>query len=280
MLLNNRVIFKNNTALTDLSVKLNNIHSGTETVDIIALQDALYIGSDLPFNHRYIDVSTANDQASVISVSLWDGAEWVPAVDVIDQTVGSAGKTLSQSGIISWTPDKDESWMCEDSTEEISDLSTLKIYNMYWAKLSFSSDLKATTALKYVGHKFSNEEDLGGFYPELLKSSVKTAFQSSKTAWTEQLVEAAETIVRDLRKKGIVWSENQVLDWQKFSEASSHKTAEIIWNAFGKNEEDRAEGARKAYKEAFSQQVFNVDKDKDGRLDKSEKMIARGIVRR
>lgn len=279
MLINNRIIFKDNTSLIDLSVKLNNYNSGTETIGIVAAQDAIYIGSDLPFNHRYFQVSTANDQASIITVSLWDGSQWNNAVEVIDQT-STTGMTLAQSGIISWTPDRDEVWQYARSTEDISDLSTLKIYDYYWAKFTFSANLKTTTALSYLGHRFSEDADLLAYYPDLLLTTTMSAFQTGKTNWNEQHIAAAEEIVKHLRKKQIIWSVNQILEWQQFTLAGVHKTARNIFAAFGENYKDDRDTAEGDYQKSMNMQVFNVDKNKNARLEKYEKVVYSGLTRR
>lgn len=280
MLLNNRIIWKNNAALVDLSVKLNDFHSGSEVIDIVAAQDALYIGSDLPFNHRYFEVSVVNALPSVVSVSLWDGSGWNPVVETIDQTQGTSGTTLSQSGIISWTPDRDEVWQYARSTEDITDLSTLKIYDYYWAKFTFSADLTSTTALSYVGHKFSEDNDLRAYYPDLLLTKTLTAFQAGKTTWNEQHIAAAEEIIKDLRKKRIVWSPNQILEWQQFTLASLHKVARNIFTSFGENYKDERDLADADYSRAMNMQVFNVDNNRNARLEPHEKIVSTGFRRR
>jgi hypothetical protein len=283
LLINNRLIWGDNGTLRDLSVALNNIFSGVEVIPFVAAEDKLYLGSDLPFNHRYFAVSVANDVASVVSVDIWNGSAWVPAVDVIDQTKSSSGASLAQSGIISWVADKNKSWGKNDSTENMtsSGLTSLKIYEMYWVRLSFSVNLKATTALKYVGHKFATDSDLGGYYPDLNRSTVLTAFQSGKTSWEEQHVLAAEEIIRDLRKKNVIWNRNQIFGWEEFTDASVHKLAEIAFTAFGNDYESRKESARANYEEALEKVVQSaIDKNADGKLQPEEKLPSYGRLYR
>lgn len=280
MLINNRIIWNDNSTLKDLSISLNNIFANDETIALVAADDKLYLGSDFPFNHRYFKVATANDQASVITAEIWNGSDWEDAVDVIDQTKDSTGAyTLSQSGIISWVLDRNKCWGNNSSTELMtgSGLTTLKIYDLYWVRLTFSGDLKATTALTYVGHKFSTDNDLAGYYPDLNRSTVKSAFSSGKTTWDEQHVLAAEEIIRDLRKKGIIFSRNQIFGWEEFTDAAIHKVAEIAFAAFGEAYEKRKESAREAYDEAMDKITFGgIDKDIDGRLSAHEKLPAHG----
>lgn len=275
MLINNRVIWKDNSSLKDLSAVLNNIFSGSSVIPFVADEDKIYIGSDLPFNHRYFKVDVVNDQASAVSVHIWDGSEWVAAVDVIDQTIDSTGAiSLSKSGIISWVTDRNQSWSKEDTTENMdgSGLETLKIYKMYWVRLSFSANLKTSTAIKYVGHKFSTDEEFSGYYPDLGRTNVKASFQTGKTNWDEQAVLAAEEIIRDLRKKDLIHSGSQIFGWEEFSDCSCHKTAEIVYRAFGADYEDRREAAFDDYVNALDKVQFNsLDKDADGRVEDYEK---------
>lgn len=279
MLLNNRIIWKDNAQLKDLSLNLSNFLSGVVQTGIVATEDALYIGSDLPFNHRWFEVSTVNDQASVLSIDIWDGNAWIPAVDVIDQTSAS-GKTFAQSGIISWVPDRYKSWGHENSSEDVDDLETLKIYNMFWVRIRFSGDLKATTALKYVGHKFSSDEDLAAEYPELANQSLKTSFQAGKTTWDEQHFLASEYIVQQLRAENIVYSENQIVDWQQFKSSSVHKVAEICFRAFGEDYFEELKVAQNAFGKAMATKSVNIDRNKNATIDTNEKDVSTRFLSR
>lgn len=280
MLSSQRIIFKDNSTLRDLSAKLGNYLSGTELLDIVAAQDALYIGSELPFNHRWFERSVANAIASTLSVSLWNGTEWKAAVDVKDLTANTSGASLAENGIVSWVPDKDESWMIEDSTEDISDLSTLKIYDMYWAKLTWSANLTGTTALAFVGHKFSSQEDLVSEYPELGDTNLMGAHTSGKTTWDQQAFAAAEYIIADLKNKSLIFSPNQILAWELFRLASIHKTAEIAFRGLGDNYRDNLIEANKAYKSAMDIKFPKVDLNANGRLEKGEKNVSTGYMTR
>lgn len=270
---NHRVIWKNNLTLTDISIEMNNYLEGTKTIDFVAAQDKLFIGSELPFNHRWFEVSTVNDQASAISsAELWNGYAWVPMVDIIDETSVS-GVTLAKSGNISWVPDRTASaWTAQQSTEQISDLSTLKIYNLYWVRLSFSADWKNTTALQFIGHKFSNDTDLSAEYPELSQSQIKTAYAAGKTTWNDQHLAAADQIIKDLKSKGIIWSKNQILDPEKFRLPSIHLTAAIIYRGMGAAYDDQRSEAFRSYKSAMDIKYFNVDTNANASLDDIERL--------
>lgn len=264
-----RIIFSDNGTLIDVSSSLNNYQSDSYVIPFVAAQDYLYIGSELPFNHRHFDISVANANNSAIEIRLWDGDSWELAVDINDMTSVS-NKSFAQSGIISWSKDRFKSWSIEDSTEDITGLSTLKIYKMYWLRLGFSSDLTSTTALNYIGHKFCNDTDFDIDYPDLNISATKTAFKSGKTNWNEQHYRAAEEIILFLRRKRELWSANQIFDWMQFNIPSMHKSAEIIMSAFGDDFKDNVELAKKRFSETINQYAFRLDKNEDGELDECE----------
>jgi hypothetical protein len=278
MLFNQRIIFDDNGVISDLSVNLNNLFAGTSTVNLALTTDYLYIGSDLPFNHRYFEVSTANANTSAISVEIWDGNAWNAAVDVIDQT-SSGGKTLAQSGYISWVTDRDNSWGQESTTEDIAALATLKIYDLFWVRFKVSANLSANTALQYVGHRFANDDDLGGYYPDLVQSAVMDAFETGKTNWSEQHFLAAEEIIQDIRKARIAWNANQILGWEQFNLAAVHKVAANIMFAFGDDYKDNRAEALKQYKDALNLKVFAIDANEDGHKTESETRDHKGIFR-
>jgi len=270
MLLLNRVIYKNDTVYTDYSRELSDINAGTLPLSIVAAEDALYIGSDLPFNHRYFSPSVVNAVAGTVSVSIWNGTSFIPAVDVINLT-STGGVPFAQDGLIMWSTDKSYGWAKEGTTENIAELASFKIYNSYWVKLTFSSN--AAFTINYLGHKFAKDADLSSYYGDLNRAAVREAFFEAVTAnWNVVHISAAEELIRDLRASQIVISPNQILDPDTFRDAACHKLAEIVYSSFGPSHADRLDYAVKKYKEAMNKVVFNVDKNMDGKLEFSEKI--------
>lgn len=267
MLSDNRIIWKDNATLRDLSQALSDYNSDGQVIDYVSAEDAIYLGSDLPFNHRYLEVSVVNALPATVAVEIWDGNSWVAAVDVLDETA-VGGATLARSGIISWVTPRDKSWGKEDTTENVDDLTSLRIYDMYWVRLKFSADLTPATALKYVGHKFSKDSDLFSEYAVLSRASMMTAVKAGKTDWHEQTIVAAEYIVADVRERNRnVVSSAQIFNWQMFNKASVHRTAEIAFSNFGEDYEDDRVKAGDYYKAAMNQPSYGVDSDGDGHVD-------------
>jgi len=280
MITRQRIFHGDNTTMKDMTSVVNRYNSESSTVDLVATEDYLYIGSDLPFNSRYFELDTVNTQASTIDkIQIWGGNSWNDAVDVMDLTEAS-GKSFARSGYIRWTLDRNESWGIESTTEDIAALSSLKIYDFYWARISFTGDFLPTTSVKYVGQKFSRDDDLQGRYNDLLNPDIIDAYQTGKTGWDEQHIAAAEDIFMELRRKKQLWHPNQALDHEAFALASTHKTASIIYNVMGDDYENELKKAEGSFFKALNLSFSPIDRSEDGRVDDCERRPTITLVRR
>jgi hypothetical protein len=265
-----RVIWSDNSVLKDLSINLCDFRAGTEVINFVSTQDYIYVGSLLPFNHKYIDVSVTNTNSATLSVDIWWNNSWTPAVDLFDGT-SVAGTPLSQSGIIRWNTHIERGWDCVQRSSDVDGLSGTEIYNMYWVRFKYSSNLLSSTALAFVGQKFSNDDQLYSFYSDLQNSTIKTAYEAGKTTWTEQHYMAAEYIIKDLRSRNMIYSADQVFEPEMLEEAAIHKTAEIIYRGMGAEfDRDKTE-AYKSYMSCMGTKFFNIDKNKDGSVSPLER---------
>lgn len=270
MISRQRVIYSDNGVLTDQSKAASNMFSAPITTALVTAEDYIYVGSDLPFNHRYFQVSTANTNSSVMSVDIWDGNDWTAAVDVIDYT-SVGGKTLATKGIISWSLDRTGFFGAEEDTADIPALSTLKIFDMYWVRFKVSASLSATTAVDYIGFKFADDNDLGAYYPDLLHTSLLDAYETGKTTWETQHILAAEECINHLKSRKMIWSPNQILNWEQFRLAAVHKVAKNIYAAFGDAYNEQRSNAEKEFSKAMNLGITELDRNEDGRRDNNEK---------
>ena len=129
---------------TDTSVTLSAFASGR----------ALYVGSAIPFRGAHIDVDGANSTGStVITVSYWNGAEWV---DTGDSDGTSSSVSLDQDGAITWTVPS--AWQLStldklaSAAGESLDSSGQKYKdtNMYWTKWTWNQDMDAAVTLDHI----------------------------------------------------------------------------------------------------------------------------------
>jgi len=267
-----RFIFSNNGTLSDQTTSLSDYHQGTFVIDYTQNEDAIYIGSSLPFNSVFISVSTPNAIASPPSVALWNGDSWKNAVDVIDETNG-----LFNSGYLTWTPNKDEVWHMEDS-EDIPELSTLTIYDLYWIKITLSATITPTTALNWIGQKFCSDNDLTNEYTLFSNSTFRGNYKAGKTSWENEIIIASRLMVEDIKKRRAIESGEQLLVRSMLLDACVAKTAQLIFKNLGDDYKDDAENAKKEYYERINKANFGSDKNNDGRLDPSEKRVVANVL--
>jgi hypothetical protein len=140
-----RVLWKNGVTLTDVSVAANDWRGAGVTFAYLS-GDYLYLGTELPFNRKYFDVSSPNAVTAAVSVDLWTGDSWIAVKDLVDETA-VAGKSLAVAGDVSWAQDIDNMrWTSQRISSEVTGLSGTNIYNLYWVRFSWSATLTASTA--------------------------------------------------------------------------------------------------------------------------------------
>lgn len=270
MIQDQRVIYGS----TDISVAVNNFRSANAAF-AYTTGEYLYIGSILPFNNLWFETGVANTEATNLSLSIWWGNAWESAVDILDETDG-----LTKTGRINFSTNRLKGWDIEQTTDDVAGLEAFEIYWRYWVRLSWSASFSNTTTIAYVGQKFSDESSLYSYYPDLSQTDVLTGFKADKTDWKEQHYMAAEHIVMDLKKRDIIKSRGQLLDWSLFQEASCHRVAEMVYTAFGRPYFDQLLEARRSYSNAMNLKNYSVDLNQDGNLSHYERKITTNFVTR
>ena len=289
-LVTQRVFHSDNNILIDLSVAVGDPISSSTTLPFVASEDFVYIASDFPFNHRWIEIAVNNTSATEIGIDIWfDGqvnnpAGWKPAFDIIDQTA-IGGVSFARSGLIQWTTDREEGWHRSLDSEDIEGFTEKGLYDRYWLRIKWSADLDITTAISYIGHKFSNDNEMYVHYPDLNNQDMIDAFNPSVpsatvTTWDQQHFAAAEEIIRDLRRDKIALSPNQLLDHELFRDAGIHKAAAIIFNGMGDAYSENMTASEKKYQKARDLGFLNVDLNRDGNLSRREMVQSTGFATR
>lgn len=271
-----RVLFWDDSAssFTDITKQVNTNDSSSASLTFDA-GDKLYIGSYFPINHKYLRVSTANIVPSTVSIEYYGASQWNAVVDTLDYT-DSAGVPLSQSGILQFTPDRDEPWnLVTDSSDEsflTEFASGPVIYDKYWTRISFSAVVSFD--LQYVGALLANESDLTDEYPHLNQSVLLSSWEAGKTDWFDQRLAASEYVIKDLTKKSVIIERSQVLDVATLQDAAVHKCAVIIMNGLGaKNYVAEIEAAQKMYSLAINIKKYDIDANANGQKERFEKNL-------
>lgn len=270
--LNQRVFHNAGGNLVDVTTLVNDYRSGCYDMDY-QVGEYLYIGSDMPFNHKFFDIKTDNAVATTAKVEYWDGKCWTEAVDVIDQT-GVGPIPLQGCGTLTWVVDcKCPSWCPVCKSEDVEGLEDTCVCDMYWIRISWDQDIEFE--LNHIGYNFSDDAELFTQYPDLCDQCTMDCFApksdpGTKTDYKEQHYAAAECIIKELRSCGVVWSPANIFDWESLQSASIHKTAEIIYGAKGQAYEYNRKLAEEKYNKCMDIKSVISDKNKNGALDNRE----------
>jgi len=274
-----RVLYSDDGTITDITNQMSNYHSDTYTFSgFVASEDYIYVGNVAPFNHFYLKMDTASVASTTMTVEYWSGNDWREMVEINDETNGLTG-----NGFITFVPDRNYSWVDADTNgqgQQITGLTSLTIYDKYWIRISFNNDLTADCVISWIGQKFSNDNDLGSEFPDLVRSSVLTAFESGKTDWEEQHVRAAEIIVNELITKKVIFAKGQILERNSFMLSSVSKVAELIFNSFGDDYIDQKKDARNEFEKRIDKCIYDVDSNLDGELTDNEMSNRQGFMTR
>lgn len=274
-----RVLKNITSTLTDISVVSNDYYAQTSSI-VLTTTDYLYMGQRHPFNHFYLKMGVANENALTLTLQAWDGDSWVEVVDILDETAG-----LTQDGFITFVPDKQQSWSIDDTVdssgnEDVTGLGDVTIYDRYWLRLKVSAEMSAGSTLSWIGNIFSTDNDLKTEYPELSVSTYLAAWETGKTSWEEQHVRAAENVISDMISKNVIDYKGQILERNKLKLAAVHSVAEMIYTGLGDDYEDNRLRALGKYKKQINKRLFAVDKNRDGRLSQNESKSRTGNISR
>lgn len=276
--MNKRILYSDNGTLIDFSVNLNKYNAIESEFSYVAGEDFIYIGSRLPFNSLYFKLNASNTIPAKMKIEVYDGESWEEVNEVIDETEG-----FFKSGHVTFTPDRDAGWQHENTNDEgsfVPGLQSVKIYDQYWMRVSFDVTLDSDCSLLWVGSLFCDDSDIGSEYPDLVKSSVLSAFQSGKTNWEEQRVRASEVLIQDLMINRVIVDSGQMLEKEDYRVACVQKVAEIIFNAFGDDYIDNRQRAREEYQRRLSNPIKRIDHNANGVEEKVESFNSQGWLSR
>jgi hypothetical protein len=261
-----RILKKDDLGLHDLSIinqdETNFIDFESESTD------SFYIGKYLPFNNFYIDIKKICKENVNINISIWTGRNWEPAADILDGTCSSLG-TFKRSGVIQFFPDKKDKWtsITDTSLYAQSGLSSKKIYDLYWIKISFSDQITECEANK-ISYLFTTSQQLDNIDVQI--NSYLSAFGTGKTNWNTEIMTASSQIVAELRSRGVIKEEGELLRLSDISHACDYKSLSIIYTSLGVSFTEKRDYYENKYSQLISQKYFTLDQDENGSISTSE----------
>lgn len=251
------------------------------TADTLALEmttsDVFYMGFKQPFATRYFHFTTPNTNACTLSLEYWNGLEWRPVEDLVDETLG-----FTKSGFVSWVnPAADWKAISQApiAARTVSnELATELLY--YWIRIKVSADLSAGTELQSLVNLFCHDSDFRALYPDLVNDS--RWLPSGRSDFMDQYAAARDQVVTYLKQSGKITDEGDVIDINEVSIAAVHATAYVLLHPIKGSEEIR-QGAKDAYAAMAKQlerTMIAVDTNKDGKISPAEQPSGTNWLRR
>jgi hypothetical protein len=264
-----RVVLDKTNVQTDISLLAQN---GTGfDFDLTGGSDFLYVGQYYPFNNLYFSMSGGGGNPSHdptgLTVQYWTGSSWQDAVDLIDDT-----DCFHESGVLQWSPDKNEGWTrISDTSEETNfDLSAFNIYDLYWMRIGLDNGhYHSSLDCKLIAYKFCQHADLAKFDPEINEYLIPWG-GASKTTWDEQILTASESVIAELKQRGLVLHQGQVLRFDDVYEATVYKTLMTIYAQLGPSFVSKFDAAKEEYISRMSTKRWSFDMNQDGQANLGE----------
>jgi len=262
---------------TEVTKELNNFRSGTKTLTFDA-DDRLYFATNLPFNHRYFQITQPNSaSATNLIVEYYGADEWITPSRTLDYTESLAGATFGQSGILQFIPDNQNTIANQSDTDVMDDNfkdHAPNVYNMFWCGIGF--DAVTTIGFSYIGQLFSaNDEEIYQQYPLLNEPRFLDQWEAGKTDWLDQRILATNAVCMELERRAITIDRNQVLDTARLNESTIHYAAMTMFSGLGVDRfEKEIKLAGKRYSDSMFMEKYNVDLNANASLDQMERQVS------
>ncbi len=249
----------NTTEITHLLTPPN----GADYVIPLQTTDSLYIGYHGRFASRFIQVSIPNAVASLMTVEYWNGTSWEDVDDFLDQTA-SGGKTLAQSGFISWQNKAD--WAARNLTGIDADVS------LFWIKVTVSANLTGTTAIKSVIDLYCDDNLLRAYFPEIITDT--NYLPDGKTNFIEQYIAAKELVVLRLKQRKKIETDAQIIDPNDVAVAATYAAACLIMRPIATSDHAKAIAAVacNGFEDEIGKVTIPTDDNMDGIISDDERM--------
>jgi len=266
------------TSFTDYS--LANQEEAIDLTPALTSTDYLYMAHNFPVTNIFPYVGdTVNTAAANIKIEYWGGQGngWIEAVDILDASA-LAGVPFTRPGNIQWVTDNGYSWnRIADSSENYApaELQTLAsaqkvtLYNTYWMRISYDSDLDAGLKIKEISYAFTTTQELDNIDVEI-SCFYEAIGGVSKSDWIPEIMTASKMLVIDLKHLGLIDAREQVIRFDDVFIPATYKTLDLIYMNLGPSYIEKRKELRKLYDDSLDVDRFTFDSDMDGELDSRE----------
>lgn len=261
-------LIDDNGVFSDISIDSNDFLRDTTSLNIVAAEDAIYVGLFKPFYNIFISINNVLPSTNDLTAEISNGAGF-SALLIKDDS-----KAFSRSGFISWDTDNFDTWQ----------ESTINGESKYWLRLTFSTDF--TADLKGLNLIFAYDDDL-----RQIQRDIDRFIFSGDDDFMAYHVGAREEIIQSLRNSGYktrkdASNPNDLTQWdllsiQQVRNAAKYLALSNIMYDVSANEGDKYYQKWRDYKgmygEAFKLYLIWLDSDDDGKLDSDEQEYFRSV---
>ena len=266
--LNKLKIFKYTHAGTTYTDATNDLWDyARDSVSIVlATTDYLYIGRDKPFNAVYVEMGTANTNATTLTAEYYSGdeADWY-AMDLLNEETDG----MTRNGFIEW----DKNVYDEDWTE-----NTVNSVEKFWIRIASSAAFSAGTTIQGMNLVFANDQDLKANVRDIYKFLPTDENLVAETSFILTHVRARDKIIQDIRNSGKynIDEDARVLDIDQWDfhridqvrEAAKNKALEIIYFNVSNTVDDeywsKSKDFRNEYEDSMKLVLLSIDQDDTG----------------
>lgn len=264
-----RIIQKDGTGFTDISYE-NQDESLTPSFDLDN-NEFFLIGMEYPFNNFFVDIDTANENPANMTISAWDGNKWNEVVDVLDGTKLN-NASFGKSGHVLFALDKQKSGWGRVNNPQVQgpdELTTLKIYDLYWLKVEFSGSLDAETKIRELGFAWTTGSKMKAIKAEV--DRYLPSFAQGKSNWNPEIMTACKMMTTDFKKANLILGPQQVVRMDDFWLPATYKSLWLIYSSLGPAYLETANAMAHQYYKTMNVDNITLDENRDGRVSSSEK---------
>ena len=268
-----RVLVDKDGSIVDRSILNQN---GDGFSSDLSSSEFIYIGQYFPFNNFSVDLIEENAVTGAMTVEYWDGNEFIDMVDLLDGST-SGGATFALNGTVQFQPNKNNSWSCISDTSDESGfpLSGFHLYDLYWARISVQNQLTAATKIKHLRYKFCEHNDLIAVDPEI-NDYLNAWGGATKTTWDEQIYQASDNIISELRERKLIFHPGQILRFEDVHKACVYQTLLMIYSQLGESFKPKFDNYQKLYKQHLGDKRFTFDTNKNAQVEYGEQDLTQG----